>query len=75
MDHPPRPEEERLCNLYVHGILDRPSHSPFDRIVVMAAENLGTPIALISLSGVVTPAQGEATGLKLLPEHAAASLR
>ena len=46
---PSLPEEERLSDLYAHGILDGPSNAQLDRIVAMAAEILGTPIALISL--------------------------
>jgi len=46
---PPRSEEERLRDLHAHGILDGPSNAQLDRIVSLAAEILGTPIALISL--------------------------
>jgi len=48
-ESPSLPEEERLSDLYAHGILDRPSNAQLDRIVSLAAEILGTPIALISL--------------------------
>jgi len=42
-------EEQRLQDLYDHRILDGPSNAQLDRIVSLAAEILGTPIALISL--------------------------
>jgi GGDEF domain-containing protein len=45
----PHSENERLSDLYAHGILDGPSNAQLDRIVALAAEILGTPIALISL--------------------------
>jgi GAF domain-containing protein len=45
----PHSENERLSDLYAHGILDGPSNAQLDRIVSLAAEILGTPIALISL--------------------------
>jgi len=45
----PSTEEERLRDLYAHGILDGPSHAQLDRVVALAAEILATPIALISL--------------------------
>lgn len=45
----PRSEEERLRELHAHGILDGPSNGQLDRIVALAAEILGTPIALLSL--------------------------
>jgi hypothetical protein len=48
-ESPQRTEEERLSDLYAHGILDGPSNAQLDRIVALAAEILGTPIALISL--------------------------
>jgi len=46
---PAAAEEQRLSDLHEHGILDRPSNAQLDRIVALAAEILGTPIALISL--------------------------
>jgi hypothetical protein len=46
---PAAAEEQRLSALHEHGILDRPSNAQLDRIVALAAEILGTPIALISL--------------------------
>lgn len=45
----PANEEQRLRDLYDHGVLDGPSNAQLDRIVSLAAEFLGTPIALISL--------------------------
>ncbi|MFZ9849770.1 MAG: GAF domain-containing protein [Vulcanococcus sp.] len=42
-------EEQRLSDLYAHRVLDGPSNAQLDRIVGLAAEMLGTPIALISL--------------------------
>jgi GAF domain-containing protein len=45
----PCSEDERLSDLLAHGILDGPSNAQLDRIVALAAEILGTPIALISL--------------------------
>ncbi len=42
-------EDERLRELNAHGLLDGPSNAQLDRIVALAAEILGTPIALISL--------------------------
>ena len=44
-----RTEEQRLNDLYDHAVLDGPSNAQLDRIVNLAAEILGTPIALISL--------------------------
>ncbi len=44
-----RVEGDRLRDLYAHGILDGPSNAQLDRVVALAAEILGTPIALISL--------------------------
>ena len=42
-------EEERLRVLHAYGLLDGPGNAQLDRIVALAAEILGTPIALISL--------------------------
>jgi len=42
-------EERRLRELHDQGVLDQPSNAQLDRIVSLAAEILGTPIALISL--------------------------
>lgn len=42
-------EQQRLLDLYDHGVLDGASNAQLDRIVSLAAEILGTPIALISL--------------------------
>jgi len=46
---PATTEAQRLSDLHDHGILDRSSNAQLDRIVALAAETLGTPIALISL--------------------------
>jgi diguanylate cyclase len=42
-------ETDRLASLYAYGLLDTPPEEDFDRIVALAAEICGTPIALVSL--------------------------
>lgn len=49
-DYPiPEDEEQRLRDLRRHGVLDTASDPHFDRIVKLASQALGMPIALVSL--------------------------
>ncbi|PNY80178.1 putative bifunctional diguanylate cyclase/phosphodiesterase [Deinococcus koreensis] len=42
-------EEQRLAALYRSGLLDTPPEEQFDRIVTLAAQQFGVPIASVSL--------------------------
>jgi diguanylate cyclase (GGDEF)-like protein len=42
-------EADRLASLYGYGLLDTPEEDAFDRIVALAAEICGTPMALVTL--------------------------
>jgi diguanylate cyclase len=42
-------ETDRLASLYAYGVLDTPPEEDFDRIVALAAEICGTPVALVVL--------------------------
>ena len=46
---PPADERDRLATLRRYAILDTPAEAAFDRIARLAAEIVGTPMALVSL--------------------------